>query len=186
MEIDKLIKSCKQKDIKAQSQLYELYKDKLYTLCLKYCKNKEEAEDNLQDSFLEIFKNIKKFKNKGSFEGWMKRITINKAIDKYRKETEVNIIIKDNILPDTQIDPEELNISLHLLLSLVQELPSKYRLVFNLYELDNYSHKEISKLLDITESTSRSNLHRSKLILKEKINQINRPQNKASWELKKI
>ena len=178
MKLDKLIKSCKKKDIKAQGQLYELYKNKLYILCLKYCKNKEEAEDNLQDAFLEIFKNIEKYKNKGSFEGWMKRITIHKAIDKYKKETALNIIINDDILPDTLIDTDELNIPLDLLLRLVQELPSKYRLVFNLYELDNYSHKEISKLLSISESTSRSNLHRAKLILKENINKINRPKTK--------
>lgn len=177
-QLDKLIKSCKKNDIKAQSKLYELYKDNLYILSLKYCRNKEEAQDNLQDSFLEIFKNIKKFNNKGSFEGWMKRITINKAIDKYKKETAINIVIKEEILPDTHIDTDELNISLHFILSLIQELPSRYRLVFNLYELDNYSHKEIAKLLSITESTSKSNLHRAKLILKEKLKNINSSQNK--------
>ena len=176
MELKKLIKACKKNNLKAQSQLYQNYKDTLYTLCLKYCKNTEEAEDNLQDAFIDIFKNIKKYKGKGSFEGWMKRITINKAIDKYKKESFINIIINDDLLEDTSIETEELNLPLHDILYLIQLLPNRYRLVFNLYELDGYSHKEIAALLKISESTSKSNLHRAKLILKNKIKKINTSQ----------
>ena len=94
MTLKQLIKACKKNNIQAQRDLYLKYKDDLYVLCLKYCKNVDEAQDNLQDSFIEIFKNIDKYNYDGSFEGWMKRITINKAIDKYKSESFINIIIK--------------------------------------------------------------------------------------------
>jgi len=170
-----LIKGCIKKDINAQRELYLRFKDVLFTLCLKYCKNTPEAEDNLQDSFLDIYKNIKKYKQTGSFEGWMKRITINNAINKYKKDRFINIIINEDLTEaeDVTINPSKVNLPLNTILNTVQELPNRYRLVFNLYQLDNYSHKEIAKLLDISESTSKSNLHRAKLILKEKLKDIN-------------
>ena len=171
MDLDKLIKGCKKHNIKAQGELYQFYKNDLFSLCLKYCKNKEEAQDNLQDSFLEIFKKIKTFKGIGSFEGWMKRITINKAIDKYNKIKPLSITINNNILEDTSIvDTQSINkIPLEVILKHIQELPTQYRMVFNLYELDNYSHKEISELLGVSINTSKSNLHRAKRILKQKM-----------------
>jgi RNA polymerase sigma-70 factor (ECF subfamily) len=170
LSLEKLIKGCKKHNLKAQSQLYEKYKDDLYSICLKYCANKEEAEDNLQDSFIEIFKKIKNYKAIGSFEGWMKRITIYKAIDKYKKKKPINVIINDAILEDTSIDSNIINaIPLAEILKHIQNLPTKYRMVFNLYELDGYSHKEIANLLVISVNTSKSNLHRAKSILKQKI-----------------
>ncbi|WP_299111165.1 RNA polymerase sigma factor [uncultured Winogradskyella sp.] len=171
MNIEQLIKACKKQNLDAQSQLYQRYKDDLFLLCLKYCKNREEAQDNLQDSFLEIFSNIKKFKGNGSFEGWIKRITINKAIDKYKKQSHLNIIINNDILQDHTLINESAikNIKLHDILKHIQELPPKYRMVFNLYELDDYSHKDVAKLLNISVSTSKSNLHRAKNLLQAKI-----------------
>ena len=169
MNLDELIKKCKNNNISAQEELYNLYKDVLFILSLKYCKNVEEAEDNLQNSFLEIFTSIKKFNNSGSFEGWMKRITINKAIDSYKKSYQL-VSISDKTFPDTEIEENELeNYSLDYILSLIQNLPNQYRLVFCLYELDNYSHNEIANMLSISDGTSKSNLHRAKMILKEKI-----------------
>jgi RNA polymerase sigma-70 factor (ECF subfamily) len=137
-------------------------------LCLKYCSNEVEAEDNLHDSFIEIFVNIKNYKGIGSFEGWMKRITINKAIESYKKSFILSPI-KDDYFQETTIEENEMDFSLDYILSLIQELPNQYRLVFCLYELDDYSHQEIANMLSITESTSKSNLHRAKVILKEKI-----------------
>lgn len=149
-----------------------MYKDDLYVLCLKYCKNMEDAQDNLHDAFMDIFTNIHKYKGQGSFEGWLKRITINKAIDKYKKNSEISIIINNDILEDPSIDTEAVNLPLNILLGLIQELPNQYRLVFNLYEMDNYSHKAISEMLSISEGTSKSNLNRAKHILKSKIEHI--------------
>ncbi|AUC75258.1 RNA polymerase sigma factor [Olleya sp. Bg11-27] len=173
MELEQLIKACRKNNIKAQGDLYQKYKDTLYILCLKYSKNSNEAQDNLHDSFIEIFNSIKKYKGKGSFEGWMKRITINQAINKYKKERPFNIEIKNDILEDTTVSEDDLNIELDSILNCIQELPDQYRLVFNLYQLDNYSHKEIADLLNITVNTSKSNLHRAKAILKQKINILN-------------
>jgi RNA polymerase sigma-70 factor (ECF subfamily) len=169
---DELIKGCIKQERKAQEALYNLYKKTLFVLCLKYCSNEAEAEDNLHNAFIEIFTSIKNYKNIGSFEGWMKRITINKAIDSYKKTFNL-LPIKDDFKDETSIEMEELDFSLDYLLSLIQELPNQYRLVFSLYEFDDYSHQEIAKMLSISENTSKSNLHRAKLILKDKINSKN-------------
>lgn len=137
---------------------------------MKYCKNRDEAQDNLQDSFVIIFTKINTFKNTGSFEGWMKRIVINKAIDRYKREPFLESIEDYQIEDDLNtIDTSGLSIPLDHLLYMVQELPDRYRLVFNMYQLDDFSHKEIADALSITEGTSKSNLHRAKAILKEKI-----------------
>lgn len=169
MNISQLIEKCKHQDRIAQRQLYTQYKDTLFVLCLKYCRTKSEAEDNLQDSFVTIFEKIKSYKGNGSFEGWMKRITINKAIDKYKKEPFFDSIDNHQIDDNTEVNDEQTNIPLDKMLEFVQELPSRYRLVFNMYQLDNYSHQEISEQLNISIGTSKSNLHRAKVILKEKI-----------------
>lgn len=168
MSLDQLIYNCQKNDTKAQSELYELFSSKLFSICLKYSRNYAEAEDNLQDSFITIFKKIKQYKNKGSFEGWLKRITINTALQRYRKQKVFDIVNEDAI-EDEEVDIDENDVSLEFLLSCIQELPDRYRLVFNLYVLDGYSHKEISEMLEINLGTSKSNLARARVILKEKI-----------------
>ncbi len=166
-----LIKACKQKDRIAQKELFQRHKDSLYLLSLKYCRNTKEAEDNLHDAFITIFQTIQKYNGKGSFEGWMKRITINKAIDKFKHQ------IKNNAEPDINLEslndqPEAwIDITLDELLALIQNLPDQYRMVFNLYQLDGYSHKEVAKMLGISENTSKSNYHRAKNILRKEIMQ---------------
>lgn len=168
MDLDQLIKGCIRQNRKAQEELYTRYKKILFVLCLKYCSNEAEAEDNLHNAFIDIFTNIKNFNNKGSFEGWIKRITINKAIDSYKKHFQL-VPIKDDVAHEIQVDESEIDFSLDYMLQLIQELPNQYRLVFCLYELDDYSHQEIAVMLSISENTSKSNLHRAKVILKEKI-----------------
>lgn len=168
MDLSDLIKSCIKQNRQSQEALYNLYHKTLFVLCLKYCSNEQEAEDNLHNAFIEIFTNIKKFDNNGSFEGWMKRITINKAIDSFKKTNQF-LPLKDNVESDVFIDENDFKCSLDELLQLIQNLPNQYRLVFNLYELDDYSHHEIAKMLSISEGTSKSNLHRAKQILKDKL-----------------
>lgn len=168
MSLEQLIIKCGKQDIQAQGMLYKLYANKLFTLCLKYSKNYVEAEDNLQDAFMTIFKKIKQYKNNGSFEGWMKRIVINTALQRYRKESVLDVIKDDNI-KEEPVEVDTVDVSIDYLLQLIQKLPDKYRLVFNLYVLDGYSHKEIATLLNISVGTSKSNLSRARLILKEKI-----------------
>lgn len=169
MKIEELIKQCIKNDRAAQNELFRKYKDTLYFTSLKYCRNEADAEDNLHDAFITIFQKIKTYKNKGSFEGWMKRITIYKAIDKYKTKMPLNVEIKDDILEGEMIVENEENLSLDQLLTLIQNLPDQYRLVFNLYQMDRFSHKEIASLLNISEGTSKSNYHRAKLILRDKI-----------------
>ena len=120
-----------------------------------------------------IFKDIKKFKHKGSFEGWAKRVTVNVALQKFRKKSILKFDkIEENQLTEEEItvDVDEKNISLSFLLSLINELPPKYQLVFNLYVLDGYSHQEISEVLNISTGTSKSNLFRARKLLQNKIN----------------
>ena len=168
MSLEQLIRNCKKNDTKAQSQLYKLYSSKLFSICLKYSRNYAEAEDNLQDSFVTIFNKIEQYNYKGSFEGWLKRITINTALQRYREKGIFNIVNEEN-LQDVSVEIEDNDISIDYLLKIIQELPDRYRLVFNLYVLDGYSHKEVAKMLNITIGTSKSNLARARLILKEKI-----------------
>lgn len=168
MSLERLIENCKAHNTKAQGELYELFASKLFAICLKYSRNYAEAEDNLQDAFLIIFKKIEQYKNKGSFEGWIKRITINNILQRYRKD-KVFEIINENTLEDLEVEENEDTVSIDYLLKIIQELPNRYRLVFNLYVLDGYSHKDIAKLLDINIGTSKSNLARARLILKQTI-----------------
>lgn len=168
MSLEQLIEKCQKKDIKAQGQLYKLYADKLFSVSLKYSRNKAEAQDNLQDAFLTIFKNIQQYAHKGSFEGWLKRITVNTVLQKYRKQTMFEIV-DESAIKDTQVEIEEEHIELDFLLHCIQQLPDRYRLIFNLYVLDGYSHKAIAKMLKISDGTSKSNLARARQILKKKI-----------------
>lgn len=169
MKEAELIKACIKNNRTAQNELFRKYKDTLYFTSLKYCRNEANAEDNLHDAFITIFQKLKTYKSQGSFEGWMKRITIFKAIDKYKTKKPLNIEIKEDILEDEVIVEKEENLSLDQLLALIQDLPDQYRLVFNLYQMDGFSHKEIASFLNISEGTSKSNYHRSKLILRDKI-----------------
>ena len=168
MSLEQLIDQCKKNDVKAQSQIYKLFASKLFSICLKYSRNNAEAEDNLQDAFVTIFKKISQFKNIGSFEGWMKRIAINTALQRYRSKG-VFDIVNENQIGDESLEFDEDIISIDFLLKIIQELPDRYRLVFNLYVLDDYSHKEIAEMLMISTGTSKSNLARARMILKEKI-----------------
>lgn len=168
MGFDQLIKDCCNNDRYAQEQLYRLLAPKLFAVCLKYSRNHEEAKDNLQEGFIIIFNKIHQFQQKGSFEGWAKRILINQCLQQYR-DNGVLGIINENIPDEDDILVDREDISLDYLLKIIQELPNRYRLVFNLYVLDGYSHKEIAEMLKISEGTSKSNLARAKAILKSKI-----------------
>lgn len=172
MSLKELIHNCKRGDRIAQEQLYRDYAQTLFGICLKYSRNKTEAEDNLHDSFMTIYDKIGQYKFKGSFEGWIKRITVNTVLQKYRKEEYLKVV-NDNIAEESEIDSDYLDIELPTLLRYIQELPNKYRLTFNMYVLDGFTHKEISEQLGTSEGTSKSNLARARMILKDKIKKEN-------------
>jgi len=176
--IEQLIHECGNYNTKAQEQVYRLLAPKLFAVCLKYSRNYEEAQDNLQESFLIIFDKIKQYKSSGSFEGWAKRIVINYVLQQYRKQN-IFEIVSEKIPAEEEIEIDDENISLEFLTKIIQELPDRYRLVFNLYVLDGYSHKEISEMLEINIGTSKSNLARAKAILKNKI------ESNTSFDVKK-
>lgn len=168
MILEQIINDCKKGNTKAQEQIYRSLSPKLFAVCLKYSRSYEEAQDNLQEGFLLIFEKIEKYNFKGSFEGWCKRVVINYVLQQYRTQS-VFEIVSENIAEETNVEIDDDNVSLDFLTRIIQELPDRYRLVFNLYVLDGYSHKEISEMLNINSGTSKSNLARAKMILKEKI-----------------
>lgn len=178
MGIKSLIKRCKKNDRNAQEQLYRLFASKLFGVCLKYSGNREEAEDNLQDAFVTIFQKISQYNDSGSFEGWMKRIAINTALQKHRQQKVFSISNEDYIKEDV-VEVEEDQYSSDFLLQCVQSLPDRYRQVFSLYVLDGYSHREIAEMLNISEGTSKSNLARARSGLKERIEKFENTQNSA-------
>jgi RNA polymerase sigma-70 factor (ECF subfamily) len=148
----------------------------LFSVCLKYSRSYSEAQDNLQDGFLLIFNKIEQFSFKGSFEGWLKRVMINHVLQQYRTQTLLRIVNED-VTKYEEIEIDDENISLDYLLKIIQELPDRYRLVFNLYVMDDYSHAEIAEMLSINIGTSKSNLSRARLILKDKIEQYKNEEN---------
>lgn len=168
MSLNQLIENCKINDTKAQGELYRLFSSKLFSICLKYSRSYTEAEDNLQDAFLTIFNKIEQYKYKGSFEGWLKRVTVNTVLQRYRNE-KVFDIVNENTIQEAEVEIDEENFSIDFLLQIIQELPDRYRLVFNLYVLDGYSHKDIADMLEINVGTSKSNLARARQILKKNI-----------------
>ena len=169
-EFEQLIKDCVAGKQKAQAQLYHMFSAKMYGVCLRYAKDSTEAEDNLQDGFIKVFANLKNFRNDGSLEGWIRRIMINVSLEKIRKQHLMypveDVAIYDSInFSDDVIS----KISADDLMKLIQELTPRYRLVFNLYVIEGFSHQEIAKEMDITQGTSKSNLARAREILKKKV-----------------
>lgn len=169
LTLDELIQGCKDKDIKAQGELYKRYSNVLFSICLRYSPNSTEAEDNLQDAFMTIYDKVEQFKDKGSFEGWIKRITVNTVLQKYRKQKVFDIKDEGQIEDTADDDVIDEGLPLDFLLRIIQELPDQYRLVFTMYVMDGFSHKEIGNLLGISDGTSKSNLARARGILKAKV-----------------
>lgn len=170
-----LIQKCAKKDRVGQRELYTLLSPVLYGICLKYMKNKTEADDVFQDAFIMLFQKIDQYKYKGSFEGWAKRIFINKALEVLRKKQRfLNVAIEDsNLHNDLEDNTNGHRIVLFKdeLLKHIQQLPDNYRMVFNLYVFEGHSHKTIADRLDMAIGTSKSLLSRAKSILRSKINE---------------
>jgi RNA polymerase sigma factor (sigma-70 family) len=170
-EIEHIIEGCRRNEPKAQRLLYERLSPQMYGVCLRYCGSAEDAQDALHEGFLKVFEKIGQFESRGAFEGWVRRIMVNTALEKYRNKYKV-INIQDNIKEADGQGQEDLidNLTVQELMKIIEELSPKYRMVFNLYAIEGYSHKEISEMLDINEGTSKSNLSRARAILQEKVN----------------
>jgi RNA polymerase sigma factor (sigma-70 family) len=153
--------------------LFQAYAGKLMTICRRYAGDRHEAEDMLQESFINIFKNIKQYKSLGSFEGWIRRITVNAAIQVLQKRkirfTEMNNV---SFEPESRDNSVLSSLEAEDLLKLISQLPDGYRTVFNLYVVEGYSHEEISYMMKIEIATSRSQLSKARAMLREKINSL--------------
>lgn len=171
-----MIAGCKEQKRDAQKMLYERYARKMYSICLRYSSDTDTAQDLLQDGFMKVFASVDTFQDRGSFEGWLKRIFINLALENLRKKKSI-IHTSDDVqdLPDIVDDATEedqmYKISEAELVKMIQELPRGYSTVFNLYAIEDYSHKEIAEMLGISEGTSRSQYVRARQILQEKVKQ---------------
>ena len=174
----KIIAGCKEGDRHAQKSLFDKYAPTMLAICMRYCKDKCEAEDLLHDSFIKVFLNIKDFRGDGSFEGWIKRIVINTTLN-HRQKTfkhsyhhdfdeirETEIIETDDNENDND---ESVEFSEEELINAIQELPIGYRTVFNMYVFESFKHKEIAKKLEITENTSKSQLRKARTLLKKRL-----------------
>lgn len=169
-DLTPVISACIAGNRKAQAKLYHQFAPKMFGVCLRYASDVHEAEDNLQDGFIKVFTNLKSFRNEGSFEGWVRRIMINVSLEKFRKQNKL-FPVEDVSVYDSANFSDDIvaKISSDDLLRLVQQLPPRYRLVFNLYVLEGLSHEEIAKEMSITKGTSKSNLARAREILKKKV-----------------
>ncbi len=170
INLEETILKCVSGDRKAQTALYNYFAGKMYGVCLRYSKDATEAEDNLQEGFVRVFTKIDQFGFKGSFEGWMRRVMVNTSLEKFRKHNHLYPVEDMMVFEGVQFEEDTIStISATDLLKIIQELPPRYKMVFNLYAIEGYSHQEIADLMKITEGTSKSNLSRARVILQKKV-----------------
>ncbi|WP_108801820.1 RNA polymerase sigma factor [Aquimarina sp. Aq107] len=179
-EQDRLVKACKKNDRNAMEKIYNTFMPRMLAVSFRYCKNQSDAKDIVQEAFIKVFKNIKKYKHNGTLGSWIERIVVNCAIDDWHKRKKTVLIDNSELIEEGEIqeldDFEKDHFSKQLssdkLRTLINELPEQYRYVLNLYAIEGYSHKEIGKILKIKESTSRSNYTRARKKLLENMRAI--------------
>lgn len=170
LTINDLVTGCKAGNRNVQEQLYRQTASKMLAICMRYAKDRMEAEDVLQMGYIKIFSKIQEFKGEGSFEGWMRRIMVNTAIESYRKNLRsLQLVPIDEAFEQSSTGFDFSRLGMQDLLKVIQKLADGYRLVFNMYAIEGYSHKEIAEELGITEGASKSQLSRARAILKEEI-----------------
>jgi len=171
-DLKNIIKGCLAGNRRDQELLYRRHAAKLFAVCLQYSGNDEEARDILQEGFIKIFENLVHYKHEGSFEGWMRRIIVNTALEKYRGRNHLYRVDDIDQIPEQDADPDNedyAGLDASDLMEIIRELPPKYRMVFNLYAIEGYTHKEISSIVNISEGTSKSNLSRARVILQRRV-----------------
>lgn len=163
-----LIKGCLDGNGQMQQILYDRFASKMYGVCLRYAGNEEDANDILQEGFIKVFKNLGKFRSEGSFEGWVRRIFINSAIEQYRKKVKLYNVseVYENTVEDKSINALDM-LATKDVMNIINELSPGYKAVFNLHVVEGYSHQEIAQMLGINEGTSKSQLARAKGVLKK-------------------
>ena len=168
-----LIKGCIAGKQKYQESLYKTYSPKMFAICLRYANGYHNAEDILQEGFVKVYKNIHRFRHEGSFEGWMRRIFVNTAIEHYRKAVHMYPILEVNYAAGNTVNDHTIEqLAAQDLMKVVQKLSPGYKTVFNLYVIEGYQHKEIAKMLGITEGTSKSQLARARYLLQKMVKEL--------------
>lgn len=168
-----LLKGCRKGKARSQEALYRKFASAMYGLCLQYASSEEDAQDILQDGFIKVFEKLDQVRNPEAFPGWIRRIMINTALERYRNQVTLQSV--DDLkggLPEEGADHVLAGLTMEELVALIQELSPKYRMVFNLYAMEGYSHMEISRELGISVGTSKSNLSRARTILQEKVKKL--------------
>ena len=167
----KLIQACISGDRHSQSQLYEFFAPKMFAVCLRYSKNKEEAEEILQEGFVQVFRSLRTFKCEGSFEGWIRKIMVYCSIKQFRKRAKMNPLVNIEFVDTAEMDNEDIiaRLGRKELLKMIQALPPAYRMTFNLYVFEGMKHREIAEQLGISEGTSKSNFFDAKAILQRAV-----------------
>lgn len=184
-DLDKIIANCQKGDRQAQKLLYEQFAPRMFAICMRYSKNRMEAEDLLHEGFIKIFTKIEQFRNTGPFEGWMRRIIVNNILEYFRKNKNINHVDVKNIPPDLLEDDhenqEDETPDINYIMQLVNELPDRYRMVFNLYVVEGFSHEEIAKEMEISVGTSKSNLSRARQWIKDRISKRVTNKHETLW-----
>lgn len=173
--IDKLIRQCQKKSSKAFDELYRLYSPLIYGICLRYTKDRQEAEDLLQECYIKVLNKIGDYEFKGSFEGWLRRLTINNVINFLKSKNKFSSEdIEDYKGGYESFEPDILsNMSAQEIMELINKLPVGYRTVFNLHVVEGYKHGEIAEMLNISENTSRTQFKKARTVLIKMILEIN-------------
>lgn len=170
--VDDCLNGCRQ----AQKALYDRYSPMCMSICLRYAGNMSEAEDILQESFIRVFTKMKQFNRQGPLGAWIRRVTVNSAAEFYRKQK--NIRLESDISDHSYLIGNEMdaiqNLGMEELMEKIQSLPTGFRVVFNMYAIEGYSHKEIAEMLDIQESTSRSQLVKARKMLQNQLEKLQR------------
>jgi RNA polymerase sigma factor (sigma-70 family) len=173
--IEDLIEKCKAGERKAQESLYKQLASKMFGVCMRYATDRMEAEDMLQNGFIRVFNKLADFRGEGSFEGWVRRIMVHSSIEYYRKHHKMlQVVDVESEGMEQSVNPVAVaNLDAKDLMALIQRLSPGYRMVFNLYAVEGYSHREIGDMMGISEGASKSQLSRARTILKEQIAQSN-------------
>ena len=167
-----IVERCKRGKRNAQFQLYQLYSKAMFNICLRMLNNREDAEDMLQNVFLEVFANLHRFRYESSIGAWIKRITVNRCINFLKKKRIewIELSIQKIPVEEEEVNFEAQELDVEKIKRVIPLLPDGYRVVFNLYLLEGYDHREISSILGISEATSKSQLNRAKKRLKKLLN----------------
>ena len=171
--INHLIKRAKKQDRKAQHLIYEIHAPKMLSVCRYYLKDVQIAESVMLNGFFKVFTKIEQFREEGSFEGWIRRIMVREAISYLRGQKQIEYSIDEVTIPQESSNNIEVSIGVEQIQTLIDELPDGYKIVFVMYAIEGYKHQEIADMLEIAESTSKSQLFKARKMLQEKIKMLN-------------